>query len=93
MFEKRYIRKDGEIVWAQVGLSVIRDAAGRVRHTLAMVQDITERKRIKEALYLVKYTIEHATEAIYWVGAGAELLDVNDAACDMLGYTKMSSAA
>ena len=88
VFEKRYIRKDGEIVWAQVGLSVIRDAAGRVRHTLAMVQDITERKRTKEALYLAKYTIDHATEAIYWVGAGAELLDVNDAACDMLGYTK-----
>lgn len=88
VFEKRYIRKDGQIVWAQVGLSVIRDAAGHVRHTLAMVQDITERKRTKEALYLAKYTIDHATEAIYWVGAGAELLDVNDAACDMLGYTK-----
>ena len=88
VFEKRYIRKDGEIVWAQVGLSVIRDATGRARHTLAMVQDITERKRTKEALYLAKYTIDHATEAIYWVGAGAELLDANDAACDMLGYTK-----
>ena len=88
VFEKRYIKKNGEIVWGQVGLSVIRDAAGRARHTLAMVQDITERKRTKEALDLAKYTIEHATEAIYWVGAGAELLDVNDAACDMLGYTK-----
>lgn len=88
VFEKRYIRKDGEIVWAQVGVSVIRDATGRARHTLAMVQDITERKRTEEALHLAKHTIDHATEAIYWVGAGAELLDVNDAACDMLGYTK-----
>ncbi len=88
VFEKRYIRKDGEIVWAQVGLSVIRDESGRARHTLAMVQDITERKRTEEALQLAKYTIDHATEAMYWVGVGAELLDVNDAACDMLGYTK-----
>ncbi len=88
VFEKRYIRKDGGIVWAQVGLSVIRDEAGIPLYTLALVQDITERKRAEEALQLAKYTVDHATEAIYWVGARAELLDVNDSACTMLGYSK-----
>ncbi len=88
VLEKRYIRKDGTTVWAQVGLSVIRDEAGIPLYTLALVQDITERKRAEEALQLAKYTIEHATEAIYWVGPGAELLDVNDSACSLLGYTK-----
>lgn len=88
VFEKRYIRKDGGLVWAQVGLSVIRDEAGTPLYTLALVQDITERKRAEEALQLAKYTVDHATEAIYWVGARAELLDVNDSACAMLGYSK-----
>jgi PAS domain S-box-containing protein len=88
VFEKRYLRKDGRVVWAQVGVSVIRDEQGTPLHTLAMVQDITERKRTEEALQLAKYTVDHATEAIYWVGAGAELLDVNDSACAMLGYSK-----
>ena len=88
VFEKRYFRKDGGIIWAQVGLSVIRNEAGHPTHTLAMVQDITERKRAQEALQLAKYSLDHATEAIYWVGPGAELLDVNDAACAMLGYSK-----
>ncbi len=88
VFEKRYIRKDGRIIWAHVGLSVIRDEAGRALHVLAMVQDITERKRTEEALQLAKYTVDHATEAIYWVGSGAELLDVNGAATVMLGYSR-----
>ena len=88
VFEKRYIRKDGCVVWAQVGVSVIRDENGAPRYTLAMVQDITERKRTEEELQLAKYTVDHATEAIYWVGVGAELLDVNDSACSMLGYSK-----
>ncbi len=88
VFEKRYIRKDGGIVWAQVGVSVIRNEAGTPLYSLALVQDITERKRAEEALQLAKYTVDHATEAIYWVGAGAELLDVNDSACAMLGYSK-----
>ncbi|MGC3972880.1 MAG: PAS domain S-box protein [Nitrospira sp.] len=88
VFKKRYLRKDGGVVWAQVGVSAIRDEAGTPLYTLAMVQDITERKRAQEALQLAKYTVDHATEAIYWVGAGAELLDVNDSACSMLGYSK-----
>ena len=88
VFEKRYVRKDGGVVWAQVGVSVIRDEDGTPLYTLAMVQDITERKRAQEALQLAKYTVDSATEAIYWVGADAELLDVNDSACSMLGYSK-----
>lgn len=88
VLEKRYIRKDGSLVWAQVGISLIRDAAGAPLYLLAMVQDITDRKQAEEALQLAKFTVDHATDAIYWVGAGAELLDVNEAACVMLGYTK-----
>lgn len=47
-----------------------------------------ERRRAEEALELAKFTVDHATEAIYWVSAGSELLHVNEAACAMLGYTK-----
>ena len=66
VFENGISEKDGRIIWAHVGLSVIRDEAGHALHVLAMVQDITERKRTEEALQLAKYTVDHATEAIYW---------------------------
>jgi PAS domain S-box-containing protein len=48
--EKRYVRKDGEVIWALVNWAVIPDPEGRPMHTVASVQDITARKRTEEAL-------------------------------------------
>lgn len=48
--EKRYIRKDGQVVWVQVAARMIHDAAGRPLRTAAVIMDITKRKRAEEAL-------------------------------------------
>ena len=49
-FEKRYIRKDGEIIWVSVGVSQRRDAGGQGLGGAAFVVDITERKTAEKAL-------------------------------------------
>ena len=41
--EKRYVRKDGTIVWVNVNMTVIRDAAGQPWRTVAAIEDIAER--------------------------------------------------
>ncbi len=46
--EKRYITKSGDIVWAQLSVALIRDAAGSVLYALSMLEDITQRKRAEE---------------------------------------------
>jgi len=48
--EKRYIHKDGEIIWARLIVSLVRDTHGQPQYAAAMVSDITERKRAEEAL-------------------------------------------
>jgi PAS domain S-box-containing protein/putative nucleotidyltransferase with HDIG domain len=48
--EKRYIRKDGRVVWAAVASSPVRDATGKVQYFLAMVEDITVAKEAAAAL-------------------------------------------
>ena len=48
--EKRYLAKDGRLVWAQSSASAVRDAAGGLRYIVSMVEDITERKQTHEAL-------------------------------------------
>ncbi|MEO5955407.1 MAG: PAS domain S-box protein, partial [Nitrospiraceae bacterium] len=58
VFDKRYIKKDGTMVWAHVGLSVIRNHNGEPSHLLAMVHDITERKQAESKLQLTQFTIE-----------------------------------
>jgi two-component system CheB/CheR fusion protein len=48
--EKRYIRKDNTVVWARVAVSLIRDSAGQPARVVAVIEDITERKRLESEL-------------------------------------------
>jgi PAS domain S-box-containing protein len=44
-FQKRYLRKDGAVVWADVTVRLVLDTDGSPRHMLSAVQDITEKVR------------------------------------------------
>jgi PAS domain S-box-containing protein len=48
--EKRYVRKDGRIVWGAVTTSLVRDAQGQPLRTVALIQDVTERRLAEQAL-------------------------------------------
>jgi PAS domain S-box-containing protein len=43
--EKRYLRKDGGIVWGQLTARLIRDSAGRPLYGLGLIEDITSRRQ------------------------------------------------
>ncbi|HET9662770.1 MAG TPA: PAS domain S-box protein, partial [Burkholderiales bacterium] len=48
--EKRYMRKDGQIIWANISLTAVRSADGTPTHIISIIQDITDRRRAEEAL-------------------------------------------
>jgi PAS domain S-box-containing protein len=48
--EKRYIRKDGRVIWCEVSSSPVLDSKGCPIYTVAHVQDITERKQMEDSL-------------------------------------------
>jgi len=48
--EKRYIHKQGHVVWVTLTASAVPDAAGSVSYGVAQVQDITARKNVEAAL-------------------------------------------
>jgi PAS domain S-box-containing protein len=48
--EKRYLHADGHPVWANVTVTCLRDEDGTPSYLVGMVEDITERKRVEEAL-------------------------------------------
>lgn len=52
VIEKRYLRKDGSLIWVQNSVSLTRDAAGEPLHLVKLCQDITERRQAQEALSL-----------------------------------------
>lgn len=48
--EKRYIRKDGTIIWVNLGVSAKYDADGETEYYITMVKDITAQKEAEGAL-------------------------------------------
>jgi PAS domain S-box-containing protein len=46
--EKRYIRKDGRILWGDMSSALVRGADGQPLYMVTHVQDITERKQSEE---------------------------------------------
>ncbi len=61
--EKRYRRRDGSVVCARVNLSVYRDAEGRPRHFISVIEDITERQRAEAELRTARDAAETANRA------------------------------
>jgi PAS domain S-box-containing protein len=48
--EKRYVCKDGRLIWVSLTVSVIRGNRGELRFAVAMVEDVTHRKQAEESL-------------------------------------------
>lgn len=47
---KRYVRKDGAIVWGRLTASTVRDEAGKFLYALAMVENIDQQKQAEANL-------------------------------------------
>jgi two-component system sensor histidine kinase UhpB len=56
--EKRYIRRDGQVIWVRAAARVIRDENGNPVRTVGVLMDITERKRAEERLRNINEELE-----------------------------------
>jgi PAS domain S-box-containing protein len=57
--EKRFIRKNGRVIWISVRSSTVRDADGNFLYGVRVVQDITERKEAEERQKLLIDELNH----------------------------------
>jgi PAS domain S-box-containing protein len=57
--EKRYVRKDGAPVWVHITGTAVRRDDGSVDHFVAVIQDISERKRAEEQVRLLLREMSH----------------------------------
>jgi PAS domain S-box-containing protein len=61
--EKRYIRKDGSILWADVSASAVSGPDGKTQSTVSVIVDITGRKKAEAALRRSKQLLEMRVRA------------------------------
>jgi PAS domain S-box-containing protein len=88
--EKRYIRKDGKVIWALLSTSAVRNSQKDILYLVSQIQDITERKIAetnlveKEAQY--RSTFEASQDGLIVNKFNGTIVDVNPAFCEMHGY-------
>jgi len=65
--EKRYIRKDGNTVWIDLTVNLVRDNDNKPAYFIAVIQDIQKRKETEEALLSINNELKQA-QAIAGLG-------------------------
>jgi len=89
-WEKRYLRKDGRVFWAELAVNLIRDLAGQPLYALGIAADISERKEAEGALRQAeaKYRaiFEDALVGIYQSTPQGRFLTVNPTLASICGY-------
>jgi diguanylate cyclase (GGDEF)-like protein/PAS domain S-box-containing protein len=83
--EKRFVRRDGSVLWARRTMSVARDSSGRPLYVISIVEDITDRKRLEMQ---VEQTFEQAPVGIVRADFERNILAVNARFCEMVGYSR-----
>ena len=80
------LTSDGREFPVDISLSPMESKEGAL--VLCTVVDMTEKRRVEEALRRTQFSIDHAGDSVFWMGPDARLFDVNDSACRALGYSR-----
>ncbi|MDZ7762065.1 MAG: PAS domain S-box protein [Desulfovermiculus sp.] len=86
-FAKRYIHKNGSIVWADVSVAMKRDKDDRPQYMITTVVDITAQKSSEQRLEITQYGIDNAQIGIYQVEEDGRIVYANHYAARTLGYS------
>jgi len=82
-FEKRYIHKDGHIVYGYVSSTLVRDKKGKPLYFISYVQDITRQKQAEKKLELAaqewQKTFDSSNDAICLLDSKQRILRANNA--------------
>jgi PAS domain S-box-containing protein len=60
--EKRYVRKDGSVLWADLSAGAVRGPNGKVQSAVVVIVDITARKKVEEALQRSNEALEQLVD-------------------------------
>ena len=88
--EKRYLRKDGRIVWSLTTVTVMRDSRGEPQRFIGVIEDITRRKEAEAALLEETRILELLNETGKLLASELDLMSLLQAVTD--AGTQLSGA-
>lgn len=84
--EKRYIQKNGAIVWAYLTVSPLWRNGEKPDYVLGVIRDITVRKQAEERLIFSQKVFDNSLEGIMITDSNGAILQVNTAFSTITGY-------
>jgi len=85
--EKRFIRKNGEILWTNLSVGCVRKDDGSVDYMVALLQDINKRKEAEEQIRKLTQAVEQSPETIFITDLKGDIEYVNLKFFETTGYT------
>ncbi len=88
--EKRYLHKDGGVVWASIAIAMERDASGQPLYAISVIDDVTARREadgaLRESEERYRRTFELAGSGVAHIALDRKFIRVNRRLCEILGY-------
>jgi PAS domain S-box-containing protein len=85
--EKRYVRKDGSVIWVHLTVSTVRSVNRDPLYLVAFIDDITERRNAQReasrSFSLLRATLESTADGILVVDLDGKILSFNQKMADM----------
>ena len=85
--EKRYVRKDGEVIWVHQTVSIVRAVTGDPLYLVGFIDDITDRRNAQReasrSFSLLRATLESTADGILVVDLDGKILSFNQKMADM----------
>ena len=84
--EKRYLSKDGRVVWANTAVTLLRHADVASSQFIGIIEDITDRRQAEEARSRLAAVVEHSGDAIVTKTLDGIITSWNPGAERIFGY-------
>jgi PAS domain S-box-containing protein len=87
LLEKRYLRKNGDVIWSRTTITLLRNDNGQVFQLLGVIQDIDEQKQAEALRNRLTAVVEHSDDAIITKTLNSIISSWNPASERIFGYT------
>lgn len=64
VYEKRYLRKDGQFAWCRLSASPLKDDQGTITHLIGIAEDISERKKLEQEVADSEQLLKYVAQAM-----------------------------